>query len=178
MPVLMPVAAAPLRHRPEELTGTTYKLRWDGRSLYVTINDTIEPDGRRVPYEIFVRAKSADYDHWLRALTRTMSAVMRRDADFGFLATELMQIYSARGGEFINQRYVASEVALIGDCLRRHMIKVGYITGEAPPVSAMPGDHGVGYGELGSECPSCYAPAVIRVEGCAKCTSCGWSNCG
>jgi ribonucleoside-diphosphate reductase alpha chain len=178
MPVLMAVAAAPLRHRPEELTGTTYKLRWDGKSLYVTINDTIEPDGRRVPYEIFVRAKSADYDHWLRALTRTMSAVMRRDADFGFLATELMQIYSARGGEFINQRYVASEVALIGDCLRRHMIKVGYITGEAPSVSVMPGDHGVGYGELGSECPSCYAPAVIRVEGCAKCTSCGWSNCG
>lgn len=177
LPVTVPVAAA-LRYRPDELTGSTYKLRWNGQSMYVTINDTVEPDGRRVPYEIFVRAKSADYDHWLRALTRTMSAVMRRDAEFGFLATELMQIYSARGGEFINQKYVASEVALIGDCLRRHMIKVGYITDEPPLIDPNElAGQAVGYGELGTECPSCYAPAVVRAEGCAKCTSCGWSNC-
>lgn len=165
-----------LRERGDELPGYTYRRRWNGESLYITINDEIKPDGRRVPFEIFFRSKSMENDHWARALTRLMSSVMRRDADFRFLVDDLRQIWSAQG-EWVEGRYVSSVVALVGDVLHHHFVRVGYMTeeGEVSPSEAIR----VGSVALppGAECPQCHQPAVVREDNCATCKSCGWSKC-
>lgn len=171
------------RRRPDVLDGRTYRLRWSQLPypMFITINDEVLPDGKRIPFEVFINSKAVDYAHWVSALTRMISAVMRRGGDLAFLPDELKQVYSARGGEFIDQRYVPSEVALIGYTLERHFREIRYIgerlsdreTGD-PEIEPIGGR----FAELGPSCPSCGQPTVIRQEGCDKCTSCGWNKCG
>lgn len=172
------------RSRPEILDGRTYRLRWSALPypMFLTVNDEVTPDGRRVPFEVFVNSKAVDYAHWVSALTRMISAVMRKGGDLTFIPDELKAVWSARGGEFIDKRFVPSEVALIGLTLERHFREIGYITSEPEdPASAeeleITGAH---YAELGigRECQQCGALQVVRAEGCDKCLACGWSNCG
>lgn len=169
-----------LRERPDVLAGCTYRLRWSSLPypMFVTVNDEILPDGRRVPFEVFINSKAVDYAHWVSALTRMISAVMRKGGDLSFIPDELKQVWAARGGEFIDRRYVPSEVALIGYTLERHFVEIGYLK---PPVSSDPSAPEVtpvGFAELGAQCRDCGQPSVVRQEGCDKCLSCGWSNCG
>ncbi len=178
-------APAELRTRPEVLDGRTYRLRWSSLPypMFLTVNDEVLPDGRRIPYEVFINSKAVDYAHWVSALTRTISAVMRKGGDLSFLPEELKAVWSARGGEFIGERFVPSEVALIGLTLERHFREIGYISTHVAPEAATPeeiGMTGAHYAELGigEECPSCGALQVIRAEGCKKCIACEWSNCG
>lgn len=172
------------RTRPLELSGTTYKLRWGGDSMYLVMNDEVKPDGRRVPMEMLLVSQNVDSQPWISALTRMITAVMRRDANFSFIPAELMRVYSARGGEFQGGRYIPSELALIGRQIREHFIRVGYMeVPDAPSETAAQAASpvgSVGYGQIGSICPSpdCGQPSVIRIEGCDKCQSCGWSSCG
>jgi ribonucleoside-diphosphate reductase alpha chain len=107
---------------------------------------------------------------------------MRKGGDLSFLPEELKAVWSARGGEFIGDRFVPSEVALIGLTLERHFREIGYIvTPDAPAATteeiAMTGSH---YAELGigEQCPACGALQVIKAENCKKCLACQWSNCG
>lgn len=165
-----------LRERGDDLPGFTYRRRWNGESLYITINDEIKPDGRRVPFEIFFRSKSMENDHWARALTRLMSSVMRRDADFRFLVSDLRQVWSAQG-EWVNGRYVSSVVALVGDVLHHHFVRVGYMSDEPTIASSDVGRVATVALPPGSECPSCHQPAVVREDNCSTCKSCGWSRC-
>jgi ribonucleoside-diphosphate reductase alpha chain len=111
-----------------------------------------------------------------------ISAVMRKGGDLSFIPDELKAVWSARGGEFIDQRFVPSEVALLGLTIERHFRDIGYIAtppngGATAEEIAMTGAH---YAELGigRECSACGALQVVRSEGCDKCMACGWSNCG
>lgn len=179
------IEVATLRVRPEVLDGRTYRLRWGSLPypMFLTVNDEVLPDGRRIPYETFVNSKAVDYSHWVSALTRMISAVMRKGGDLTFIPEELKAVWSARGGEFIDKRFVPSEVALIGLTLERHFRDIGYISEDTPPEAATTeeiGITGAHYAELGigEECPACGALQVIKAEGCKKCLACQWSNCG
>lgn len=171
------IAATELSARPTTLPGETYKFRWPtaDAATYVTINDT-EVDGRRIPYEVFVNSMDVEHAHWQAALTRMISAVMRKGGDLNFIPRELSKVQSTAGGAFVDQQYVPSDVAMLGIVLQQHFRAIGYsddwldVAQPTKPVGA----YSTGSGE---RCPSCKAPGVMREEGCKKCPSCGWSNC-
>ena len=189
--------------RPEALPGQTYKLRWPDseHAIYMTINDIVQ-DGRRRPFEIFINSKNMEHYAWTVALTRMISAVFRRGGDVSFVVEELKAVFDPRGGAWIEGRYVPSLLAAIGDVIERHMIEIGFlppkdgarertiearvVSPDGRPLRAVPGIDedrppasapGLAGGRL-RQCPKCGEAALIRIEDCDQCTSCGYSKCG
>ena len=70
--------------RPEVLIGSTYKVKTpvSDHAMYVTINDIVLNEGtpheQRRPFEIFINSKNLDHFQWIVALTRVISAVLKR----------------------------------------------------------------------------------------------------
>ena len=115
--------------RPEELQGTTYKVRWPGsnHAIYVTINDYEQSDGSKRPFEIFINTKDASHTEWVMSLTLTLSAIFRRGGDISFLPAELQAVHASETGVFLKQKYTPSRVAAIGDVLERHFQKINIL---------------------------------------------------
>jgi ribonucleoside-diphosphate reductase alpha chain len=176
--------------RPEALPGQTYKVRWPDseHALYITLNDIIQ-DGRRRPFEIFINSKNMEHYAWTVALTRMISAVFRRGGDVSFVVEEMKAVFDPRGGAWMEGKYVPSLLAAIGEVIERHMVEIGFL----PPKHAQPqamieaqvvnvprfpaGGLGPGGPRL-RQCPKCGEAALIRLEDCDQCTSCGYSKCG
>ncbi|MDO1559531.1 adenosylcobalamin-dependent ribonucleoside-diphosphate reductase [Brevundimonas sp. 2R-24] len=160
-----------LAHRPETLSGSTYKLRWPDspHAVYVTLNDVEDPDGTR-PFEIFVNSKNMEHYAWTLALTRMVSAVFRRGGDVSFVAEELKAVFDPRGGGWMNGRYVASLPAAIGGIIERHLGREAVCVShaEAQPAAVI----------AGPSCPRCGTAGMVRKEGCDTCFECGYSKCG
>ncbi|MCP5366526.1 MAG: adenosylcobalamin-dependent ribonucleoside-diphosphate reductase [Hyphomicrobiales bacterium] len=188
--------------RPEALPGATYKVRWpeSEHAIYITLNDIIDDNGRRRPFEVFINSKDTEHYAWTVALTRMISAVFRRGGDVTFVVEELKAVFDPRGGHWMGGRYVPSLLAAIGEVIERHMQAIGFIKGpgdlaqhdpqaqvavlaggEARPVAEEgDGDSGGGRGARAGFrfCPKCSQPGLIKQEGCDTCTSCGYSKCG
>lgn len=166
-----------LADRPIVLEGKTYKVRWTDvpHAFYVTINDRVEPDGRRIPFEIFINSKSVAHHEWISALTRTISAVFRRGGDVTFLIDELQQVFSPAQGQWTRGRYVSSLVAQIGIIMEEHFEAIGLIKKESEPKLITSDGEPKATGQI---CPRCGAPSLIHKEGCKECLSCGYSQCG
>ncbi len=183
--------------RPGALPGTTYKLRWpeSDHAIYITLNDIIQ-DSRRRPFEIFINSKNTEHYAWTVAITRMISAVFRRGGDVSFVVEELKAVFDPRGGYWIEGKYVPSILAAIGGVIETHMKEIGFIpvsrddepavlaepiaAGETPQVSTSRGfEHPSVTGSTTAmkSCPQCYAPSLIRQEGCDLCLSCGYSKC-
>jgi ribonucleoside-diphosphate reductase alpha chain len=172
--------------RPEELPGKTYKIRWpeNDHALYITINDIVQ-DGRRRPFEIFINSKNMEHYAWTVGLTRMISAVFRRGGDLSFVVEELKAVFDPRGGAWMDGRYVPSLLAAIGDVIERHMIDIGFMPSKrsATPELAerkvvnLPAPEDDHRRRL-AQCPRCGEAALIRIENCDQCTSCGYSKCG
>ncbi|WP_443478622.1 adenosylcobalamin-dependent ribonucleoside-diphosphate reductase [Novosphingobium aerophilum] len=170
----------PVPARPQVLPGKTIKIKWpvDGENYYLTINDYVAQDGRRIPFEIFINTSSAENFETMAALTRTLSAVCRR-GDARFIFEELERVHSAKGGAFValdhdtKGSYAPSLIALIGRILREH----AQGQEEGAPALAPASAPASGAGE-GEECPNCRQPAAHMQEGCLTCTQCGFSKCG
>jgi len=190
--------------RPPKLTGTTYKVNktpGSEHAMYVTINDIVlNPDTEhelRRPFEIFINSKNMDHFQWIVALTRIMSAVFRKGGDVTFLVEELRSVFDPRGGYFKKGgRYMPSLVAELGDIIECHLKEIGLLeecemetdqkkyleearakfdkangnTGETGGDSEFP--------ESASFCSKCHTKALIKLDGCMTCLSCGDSNCG
>jgi ribonucleoside-diphosphate reductase alpha chain len=65
--------------------------------------------------------------------------------------------------------------------IERHMIDIGFMPrrGEAPQeVAAKQVVNLPGAGSRLAQCPKCGEAALVRLEGCDQCTSCGYSKCG
>jgi len=165
-----------LAPRPEELVGSTYKIKWpeSEHAIYVTIND-VEEDGRRRPFEMFINSKNMEHYAWTLALTRMVSAVFRRGGDVSFVAEELKAVFDPRGGAWMKGRYVPSLLAAIGDVVQRHLDSDA-VRSVAPASAARPVATVVTAAKPRS-CPKCGAAALIRTEGCDKCLECGHSKC-
>lgn len=177
----------PVVERPEELTGRTYKTKWQEHAYYITINDYIDEHGNSRPFEVFINTKDARQQEWIMALTRCISAIFRRGGDFTFIIKELQEVHSSLGGAWVKEKYVPSLVALIGSVLEDHLAKyhksitsLDHLEGETITVLAdnkinSPDSFG---NVVGEQCPKCQAPALVSKEGCQTCLSCGYSNCG
>lgn len=174
--------------RPDSLIGRTYKIRTPthDHAMYITINDIVlnpgTPFEERRPFEIFINSKNMSSFAWITALTRIISAVFRKGGEFSFLIDELRSIFDPKGGYFKiggKGKFMNSIIAEIGDVLEDHLVELGMLNvPPAPTEEDVDKDVPAIAVPRGESCPDCNAPTLVRQEGCAKCTSCGYSKCG
>jgi hypothetical protein len=189
----------------ESLEGSTYKIKTplDDHAMYITINDVILNAGteheQRRPFEIFINSKNMDHFQWIVALTRLMSAVFRKGGDVTFLAEELQAVFDPKGGYFKQGgKFMPSIIAEIGDVIAHHMQKIGLmekeelseqqklildekraeVEGTQKKTVADSGGEEVGYPASATLCNKCLTKAVVVMDNCATCLSCGYSKCG
>jgi len=190
--------------RPDVLVGSTYKIKSPlfEHALYVTINDIVlnqgTPHESRRPFEIFINSKNMDHFQWIVALTRIMSAVFRKGGDVTFLVEEMKAVFDPRGGYFkAGGVYMPSIVAEIGAVVEDHMKSIGLIVGDeltpeqqrliaekraayesSRKSTSTSQQEGSGYPPGATLCHKCNTQAMIVMDGCQTCLSCGYSKCG
>ncbi len=189
--------------RPEMLLGSTYKVKTplSEHALYVTINDVVLNQGTaqesRRPFEIFINSKNMDNFQWIVALTRIISAVFRKGGDITFLVEELHSVFDPRGGYFKKGgKYMPSLVAEIGDAIEAHLRMIGLLAQDDldEHQKKFLDDKRAELAALSSEkknaetarefpqnaelCSHCNTKAVVQMDGCMTCLSCGDSKCG
>ncbi|PCM46094.1 NrdJb [Marinobacter sp. ANT_B65] len=189
--------------RPDFLVGTTYKIKPPvaEHAMYITINDILLNEGTdhesRQPYEVFINSKSMEHFQWVIALTRVISAVFRKGGDLTFLVEELRSVYDPNGGYFKKGGvFMPSLVAEIGAVIEKHLKAVGLMETEemsettkrilaekraefeANNAKATNDDKAGDYPPNATMCSKCNTKAVIVMDGCATCLSCGDSKCG
>lgn len=189
--------------RPEELKGYTYKIKTplSDHALYITINNIVlnarTEHEQEYPFEMFINSKNMEHFQWVLALTRVISAVFRKGGDAVFMVDELKQVFDPQGGYFKRGgRFMPSLVAEIGEVLETHMKKCGLIKSEelseahqaliaekraaleAPAANAEDPAEVAGYPPGAQLCKKCNTQAVVLMDGCMTCLSCGDSKCG
>ena len=164
-------------NRPKELYGTTYKIKTplSTEALYVTINDVIEEDGVKRPYELFINTKNLQHFSWIVAMTRLISAVFRNQRNPSFLVDELKSIYDPNGGYFNQGDYVPSLAADIGRTIGKHLSNIGLmetkVKSKNKPLIGTKGNSNM------MICPNCNEKSLINQENCLKCLACDYSKC-
>lgn len=177
------VQLQPLLQRPDRLDGSTYKINKSAHSdhaFYVTIND-ITVNRKQLPFEIFINSKNMENFAWIVALTRVLSAIFRHGGDPSFLVSELRSVIDPRGGYFRpGGKYMPSLVAEIGDCINKHLVKIGLIkVAEITQELVAKRKEVEQKGVTGrTQCPKCSQFSVARMDGCETCLECSWSKCG
>lgn len=203
-PILEPTQDIEQMHekleRPETLAGATYKIKTplSDHALYITINDVVLNPGTdhesRRPFEIFINSKNMEHFQWVVALTRVISAVFRKGGDVTFLVEELKAVFDPQGGYFKSGgRFMPSLVAEIGDAIETHMKSIGLIKTEElgeyqkQILKEKRDEYEVRHNLITAEgeypptaelCLKCHTKAVIVMDGCKTCLSCGNSKCG
>ena len=188
--------------RPEVLIGSTYKVKPPvaDHAMYVTINDILLNEGtpyeNRRPFEIFINSKNLDHYQWIVALTRIISAVFRKGGDSTFLVEELKAVFDPRGGYWQpGGKFMPSIIAELGHIIEKHMIFIGLIKNQPLDehqlklVTEKRAEYEASrqqqdafadseYPEGAQLCGKCSTAAVIMLDGCMTCLSCGDSKCG
>ncbi|MCU0977436.1 MAG: hypothetical protein MUC71_14175 [Steroidobacteraceae bacterium] len=188
--------------RPEVLIGSTYKIKTpvSDHAMYVTINDIILNEGteheHRRPFEVFINSKNLDHFQWIVALTRIISAVFRKGGDVAFLTEELKAVFDPRGGYWQpGGKFMPSIVAELGFVVERHLQTIGLMPApemdesrraliEAKRAEWEARDKqkdafaDSSYPEGAQLCAKCSTAAVVMMDGCMTCLSCGDSKCG
>jgi len=188
--------------RPEVLIGSTYKIKTpvSDHAMYVTINDIVLNEGteheQRRPFEIFINSKNLDHFQWIVALTRIISAVFRKGGDVTFLVEELKAVFDPRGGYWqTGGKFMPSIIAELGYVIEKHLQTIGLL--RAPELDegrrklieekrteyearhkqqdAFANSH---YPQGAQLCSKCSTAAVVMMDGCMTCLSCGDSKCG
>ena len=190
--------------RPEMLVGSTYKVKTPvtEHAMFITINDIILNEGTeheaRRPFEVFINSKNMDNFQWVVALTRLISAVFRKGGDTTFMVEELKAVFDPKGGYFKpGGVFMPSIVAEIGHAIERHMQMIGMIKSDKlddhqkeflakkrKEIDAAQ-DHADGkevevgaFPKNSTVCVKCSTKAVVLMDGCMTCLSCGDSKCG
>lgn len=188
--------------RPDVLIGSTYKIKTpvSDHAMYVTINDIMLNEGteheHRRPFEIFINTKNLDHFQWIVALTRIISAVFRKGGDVAFLTEELKAVFDPRGGYWQpGGKFMPSIVAELGFVIERHLQTIGLMPAaemdearraliEAKRKEWADRDRQSDafaedkYPEGAQLCTKCSTAAVVMMDGCMTCLSCGDSKCG
>ena len=108
-----------------------------------------------------------------------ITAIFRKGGDIAFISKELSQIQSFQDGTFMEGLYYGSLPAYLGAIIARHLggLENGQVL-EIPSITLPSPPQQIQTAPTGGICPECSAPTLIRVEGCDKCLSCGYSHCG
>ena len=188
--------------RPEELIGSTYKIKTpvSDHAMYVTINDILLNEGtpheQRRPFEIFINSKNLDHYQWIVALTRIISAVFRKGGDVTFLVEELKAVFDPRGGYWqAGGKFMPSLIAELGYVIEKHLQKIGLLRGPVLDegrkrlIEEKRSEYEARqkqqdafasslYPQGAQLCSKCSTAAVVMMDGCMTCLSCGDSKCG
>ncbi len=188
--------------RPEMLIGSTYKVKTpvSDHAMYITINDIVLNEGtvyeKRRPFEIFINSKNLDHYQWIVALTRIISAVFRKGGDVTFLVDELKAVFDPRGGYWKpGGTFMPSIIAELGYIVEKHLILIGLLSepeldeGQQKLIAQKRADFEArtaqqdafsksDYPEGAKLCTKCSTAAVVMMDGCMTCLSCGDSRCG
>lgn len=171
--------------RPTIVEGRTYKINpaVTDSAMYITINDIVLEDGSRRPIEMFISSKHVAHQQWINALTRMISAIFRKPGPFLFVAEELGEIFDPAGGYFSEGKMMPSVVAHVGDVLKEHFQFIGVLnkpelTKVQKEVIAEKKEQADAQGIKMEACTSCREEAMLMLDGCMTCTSCGASKCG
>jgi ribonucleoside-diphosphate reductase alpha chain len=188
------------RTRPPALTGTTRKIRSPLGQLYVTVNE----DETGHPFEVFAtlgKAGGAAMAH-AEAIGRLVSLALRSGIPMPDVINQLRGISCDRAVG-IGPNKVLSMPDAIGQVLHQHLMEKEGIQEElpigdaaapkapaaAPRVSSPPAASGQAtQRQLGTDyydpgdafigtCPECSSDLQFA-EGCVKCPTCGYSECG
>ena len=188
--------------RPEMLVGSTYKVKTpvSDHAMYITINDIILNEGteheQRRPFEIFINTKNLDHFPWIVALTRILSAVFRKGGDVTFLVEEMKAVFDPKGGYWQSGgKFMPSIIAEIGTIIERHLQVIGLL--EKPEMDAaqkkLIAEKRAEFEARNSQkdafaessypagaqlCGKCNTVAMVVLDGCRTCLSCGDSKCG
>lgn len=188
--------------RPEMLIGSTYKVKTpvSDHAMYVTINDIVLNEGteyeKRRPFEVFINSKNLDHYQWIVALTRIMSAVFRKGGDVTFLVDELKAVFDPRGGYWKpGGTFMPSIIAELGYVVEKHLISIGLLAkpeldeGQKKMIAEKRAEFEArakqqdafskgDYPEGAQLCLKCSTAAIVVMDGCRTCLSCGDSQCG
>jgi len=188
--------------RPEVLVGSTYKVKTpiSDHAMYVTVNDIVLNQGtefeKRRPFEIFINSKNLDHYQWIVALTRIISAVFRKGGDVAFLVDELKAVFDPRGGYWQpGGKFMPSIIAELGYIVEKHLISIGLLAepelddGQKQMIAEKRAEFEEArkqqdafsdseYPDGAQLCSKCNTTAVIMMDGCMTCLSCGDSKCG
>ena len=190
--------------RPERLIGSTYKIKTplSEHAMYITVNDIVLNEGTedelRRPFEVFINSKNMEHFQWVVALTRLISAVFRKGGDATFMVEELKAVFDPKGGYFKKGGvFMPSIVAEIGYAIEDHMKHIGMINNELDEyqkafietkkqelagvdtsAAEVQEEEGSEYPASATVCAKCSTKAVVLMDGCMTCLSCGDSKCG
>lgn len=188
--------------RPDVLIGSTYKVKTpvSDHAMYITINDIVLNKGtaheQRRPFEIFINSKNLDHFQWIVALTRIISAVFRKGGDVTFLVEELKAVFDPRGGYWKpGGKFMPSLIAEIGMVIEEHLKEIGLLEdvdldehqkklieqkrAEFEATQKQQDAFAEEKYPAGAQlCAKCNTAAVVMMDGCMTCLSCGDSKCG
>jgi len=181
--------------RKEPKTGTGGTLSWTvdvknpatGDDLVLFVKELEMPDGTRRPYSVWL---AGEYPKTFDGLCKLLSIDMRI-VDPAWIGMKLRKLlsYNEPQGDFLakvpgseKQQNFPSTVAYIARLLLHRYAQLGILDeegrvgGSVEPVFA---GEAPKYRVAGRECPECGVKAVIKYNGCDKCTNCGYTgSCG
>lgn len=164
--------------RPRELTGATWRIPFDERNLYVTVNH----DGEKV-LEVFATGPISE------GVGLLASKMLRGGFNVREVARSLNKVTGTHAVWF-NERLLTSPEQAIAECLllidrrlkgqpqsQRAISKAA----AQPAVAALPAAEVTAYsdskmGNLIGECPECKGQ-LEHASGCDSCRDCGYSKC-
>ncbi|MCY3957003.1 MAG: vitamin B12-dependent ribonucleotide reductase [Chloroflexi bacterium] len=206
----LPIVAAVERERPDQIHGTTTRIRTGCGPLFVTIND----DERGLPFETFATLGKAGgcAAAQTEAIGRLASLALRsgvpveevhktlrgitchRPAGFGSdrvlscgdgIAQAMAKRIDVENGDFVPMVDLQGEgtytppaeqpAATTASATRQSAPTFG--SGSAPAAETYVEGAARDQGFVGA-CPSCGGSQLHYAEGCMKCVSCGYSDCG
>lgn len=181
--------------RKEPKTGTGGTLSWTvdvknpatGDDFVLFVKELEMPDGTRRPYSVWL---AGEYPKTLDGLCKLLSIDMRI-VDPAWIGMKLRKLlsYKEPQGDFLakvpgseKQQNFPSTVSYIARLLLHRYAQLGIldeegrVSGSVEPAFA---GEAPKYGVAGRECPECGVKAVIKYNGCDKCTNCGYTgSCG
>ncbi|NWF70059.1 MAG: adenosylcobalamin-dependent ribonucleoside-diphosphate reductase [Chloroflexi bacterium] len=180
--------------RPEMLTGVTVKCTTPFGTAYVTMNS----DEHGYPFEVFVTAPGkagSDLQADAEGLGRMISLALRTTApqnrlDMLRLVIDQLKDIGGTSRVGFGPSRVNSLPDAVANVLQNHYfaenapqqmaLPINGTTVTAPAASKAPAaekTNGNGKKQSFDICPSCGNASLVHAEGCATCTSCGYSKC-
>lgn len=174
-----------------------------GDDFVLTLKELETPDGRRLPYSVWL---SGDYPDDFNGLSKLLSLDMRI-VDPAWIGVKLAKLlnYAEPMGEFMafvpgakrQQTWPSTVAYMAGLILHRYrvldilddqhtpVVEVGVLqakNGTAAKSTAIVVDQSpdhTPHAVAGTVCPDCGALSVVKHNGCKQCTACGWlGDCG
>ncbi len=145
--------------RPATLIGHTTRIKTPLGNLFVTVNTA---EGK--PFELFAQIGKAGSDvvAFTEGIARLISLALRCGVGVQEIVAQLEGIGGYRSVGFGPNRIMS-----VPDAIGRALAQLAKV--KAGENGSSPGSREI--------CPDCGSGAVIRVEGCAKCEACGYSEC-